>query len=126
MLELHCIPFATDYNYKALQCFHPSYPLNSLSGDGAEKPDLATILQSIGKECAPKWYDLGLQLGVPDTTLHIIEKDCPNNCNDAIRKMIQEWLQQCSKPTWRTIIVSLRKIHMDSLASDVKRKYCVM
>ena len=97
---------------------------NSLSGDGAEKPDIVTVLDCISEECAPKWYDLGLQLGVPDSNLRIIEKDCPNNCQDAMRKMIQEWLQLCSNPTWRIVALSLRKIHMNSLADCVEREYC--
>ena len=109
----------------ALQSFHAySFVSNSLSGDGAEKPNMKSVMQSIGEKCAPKWYDLGLQLGVPDSTLRIIEKDCQNNCKDAIRKMIHEWLHLCSKPTWRTVALSLRTIHMDSLANDVERKYC--
>ena len=85
---------------------------------------MKAVMQSIGDECAPKWYDLGLQLGVPDSTLRIIENDCQNNCKDAIRKMIHEWLQLCSNPTWRTVALSLRTIYMDSLANDVERKYC--
>ena len=39
---------------------------------------MKAVMQSIGDKCAPKWYDLGLQLGVPDSTLRIIEKDCQN------------------------------------------------
>ncbi|KAL5491785.1 hypothetical protein EMCRGX_G017144 [Ephydatia muelleri] len=78
-------------------CFEKASRL--LSGDGAEKPNMQTVMQSISEECAPKWYDLGLQLDVPDSTLRIIEKDCQNNCKDAIRKMIHEWLHLCSKPT---------------------------
>ena len=85
---------------------------------------MKTVMQSIGKECAPKWYDLGLQLCVPDSNLRIIEKDCHNNCQDAMRKMIQEWLQLCSNPTWRIVALSLRKIHMNSPAECVERKYC--
>ena len=85
---------------------------------------MKTVTQAISEECAHKWFDLGLQLDVPAKKLRNIEKDCPNNCQDAMKKMIQEWLDLCPNPTWRIIVSSLRKIGMIALANDVEREYC--
>ena len=74
-----------------------------------------------------KWYDIGVELNIPYTTLNVIEKDCPNNCADCLRKMLVAWLSSDSPPpSWSALVEALSSepVGEKRLAGEIQTKYC--
>ena len=45
-----------------------------------------------------KWYNLGLQLGIEDTELDVIEENSPKDIDACKRKMFKAWLRITPQP----------------------------
>ena len=95
--------------------------LHSLSGDGAEIPNMKTLMSSVATKCAPDWYRLGLQLDIPDSALQVIVADHHNNCEEGV---LHKWLGICTNPTCRAVVTALRKINKDKLAKRIEQEFC--
>ena len=85
--------------------------------------DLRDLLNTLNP-VAPKCYDLGLQLGVEDTKMHIIEHD-NRKCEDQLREILRERLKQESPLTWHDIVTALRaeRVGEQYLANAIDHKY---
>ena len=85
--------------------------------------DLRDILNTLNP-VAPKCYDLGLQLGIEDTKMHIIEHD-NRKCEDQLREILRERLKQESPLTWHDIVTALRaeRVGEQYLANAIDHKY---
>lgn len=60
-------------------------------------------------EAQLKWYDIGLELGLPWHTLEKITQECQDT-GECLRKMILEWLRAIDlKPTWRSLLNVLQR-----------------
>ena len=73
-----------------------------------------------------KWYNLGLALGLPSSTLDSIKAQY-DSTKDCLREMSKEWLKRTNpKPSWRAVIVGLRDVTVEEnqLAEEVEMKYC--
>ena len=73
-----------------------------------------------------KWYDIGLELNIPYHTLNVIEKDCPNNCADCLRKMLENWLTRTYPgPSWSGLVdaLSSEPVGEKRLARHLHSKY---
>ena len=72
-----------------------------------------------------KWYDIGLQLKVPEPTLKSIQSryDDPRIC---LREVIAVWLKAGDHTTWESLIDALRTRVIDEarLAAELEAKYC--
>ena len=84
---------------------------------------MKTLVSSL-KECAVKWYRLGLELDIPDDTLQVIEEDA-HNCDEALKKVLREWLQNCTNPTWIAVVQALKTIGLNTTASKIEKTYSV-
>ena len=63
-----------------------------------------SIVRSELHEVRAKWYDIGLDLGLPVSTLDTILQQCQDN-TECLRRMVQEWLKTTDpQPSWRTLI----------------------
>ena len=69
-----------------------------------------------------RWFDLGLFLGVDESTLQCIEQDTRGDCHTGLRRMFQEWLSNCEQPSWDSVIRALRKIKENKLAAEISQK----
>ena len=85
---------------------------------------MKTLVSSLSKECAVKWYRLGLELDIHYKTLQVIEDDT-HNCEKALIKVLQEWLDNCTNPTWIAVVQALKTIGLNQTASIVEKKYSV-
>ena len=85
--------------------------------------DLALLLNTLNP-VASKCLALGLQLGLNDSQLRIIERDY-RKCQDQLREIISERLRQESPLTWHDIARALRaeSVGERRLASEVENKY---
>ena len=70
----------------------------------------------------PLWYNLGLALGVDDSSLRFIEHDTRGDSETGLRRMFQEWLRSCEQPSWDIVIWALQKIGENRLAAEIRQK----
>ena len=75
------------------------------------------------------WHDLGLQLGLYDNTL----KDIKANYEDVterFRECMSAWLRGEDKvkdkdgPSWLSLVLALETLEKNSIATNIKQKYC--
>ena len=58
---------------------------------------------------SPEWMDLGLQLGIDQTTLRVIERDHRDMTRRCFMEMLSEWLKMIDPfPSWEGLIVALK------------------
>ena len=77
-------------------------------------------------EVRSKWYDIGLELGVPEGTLDCIERE-NHDISSRFLKMYSHWLKTTDpKPTWKALVTALQQpaINAHSLADTLRQKYC--
>ena len=72
-----------------------------------------------------KWYDIGLALNVPVTTLDSIEGQFGNH-SDKLREALKVWLKTAREPTWQDVVGVLKSpvVGEPKLASDIETKHC--
>lgn len=62
-----------------------------------------------------KWYELGLELGIDDDTMQIIEADSLKSSlsptKAALVAVFREWLQREDNPVWSDIVEALKVIN---------------
>ena len=68
-------------------------------------------------------YDLGIQLGVPESVLNDIEVDFKHSVADRRRATIREWLRIDEQPSWSKLIRALIAISERHLARNIALKY---
>ena len=94
----------THYNYVSISCTVDLVPDNL--------PKLLNLLV----DASPEWMDLGLQLGVDQTTLRVIERDHRDMTKRCFMEMLSEWLKMIDPlPSWETLLAALE-------SPSVKRK----
>ena len=77
----------TQFNYF---CFSaPSTPLT-----------LKEIQNELWEMTAAKWYQLGVQLGIPPATLSTIESDHSRDAQRCMTEVINWWLQNAPECSW--------------------------
>ena len=76
-------------------------------------------------EARTKWYDIGLALKVPVTTLDSIEGQFGNH-SDKLRETLKIWLKTATEPSWQDVVGVLKSpvVSEPKLASDIEAKYC--
>ena len=76
-------------------------------------------------EARTKWYDVGLALKVPVTTLDSIEGQFDNH-GDKLREALKVWLKTATEPTWQDVVDVLKRrvVGEPKLASDIEAKHC--
>ena len=72
-----------------------------------------------------KWYDIGLALKVPVTTLDSIEGQFGNH-SDKLRETLKIWLKTATEPSWQDVVGVLKNpvVGEPKLASYIEAKYC--
>lgn len=74
-----------------------------------------------------KWFDIGLELGIPQEDLKCIKNDYPQSSKSQFREMLIIWLKMVNpKPTWRALIKALQhpSVREEGLADTLRQKYC--
>ena len=84
-------------------------------------------LRALLKELHPvraSWYNIGLELDIPYTTLDCYEKKNSDHLY-LLREVLKHWLDS-AVPTWEAVVVALRSPIVDNmrLAAKLESKYC--
>ena len=70
-----------------------------------------------------EWYELGLQLGVEDTELEVIEKDNRGDLKACRRNMFREWLRITPSPSYQRLVGALVAVGEAKEADLLCKKY---
>ena len=70
-----------------------------------------------------KWYNLGLQLGIEDTELDVIEENNSKDIDTCKRKMFQAWLRITPSPSYQQLVEALVAVRETSEADHLCKKY---
>ena len=69
------------------------------------------------------WYRLGIQLGVTEDNLDVIEQNYPRDAKMCRSKMFSTWLRSDSSAIYEKLIKALVLVGKQSLAGELCRKY---
>ena len=88
---------------------------------------------------AHRWYDIGLALGIRNSTMESIKSKGQGDVHELLRNMVIEWLKmnynvdRFGPPTWRRIVEAVGEISggknpalADKLAKKYKGKPCIL
>ena len=89
-----------------------------------EPPPPVPTLRELSKlPVANCWYRLGVQLGIPDNELDVIEQNYPRDTRMCQSKMFGVWLRNESAPTYVKMVKALVAVDKTSLAEELCGKY---
>ena len=57
---------------------------------------------------AAKWYQLGMQLGIPPVTLSTIESDHPRDAQRCMTEVINWWLRNAPERSWAKLAEAVK------------------
>ena len=100
------------------------YFTHDLPGNVLTLDDLGLLLEEL-LVVGPKWYHLGLQLGVRTGTLDDIQAQF-HSFIDQLLEMLKTWLTTSDNPSWKTLTRALRSriVGASQLADILERTYC--
>ena len=70
-----------------------------------------------------KWYNLGLQLGIEDTELDVIEENNPKDIDACKRKMFKTWLRITPSPSYHQLVEAMLELGEITEADRLCKKY---
>ena len=70
-----------------------------------------------------EWYELGLQLGVEDAELEVIEKNNRGDLKTCRRNMFRAWLRITPSPSYQQLVEALVAVGEDKEADLLRKKY---
>ena len=71
------------------------------------------------------WYRLGLQLGISDTELDIIENDHKQDTEGALQKTFKLVLRRKNPDlTWENVVDALKRVGENKTARTIKHNFC--
>ena len=75
--------------------------------------DMGTVLTVLW-DARPKWYYIGIQLGVKVPDLDVIKEKNLKNADECITELLNKWLRQANPPpTWNSIVKALQSPIVD-------------
>ena len=87
---------------------------------GSDRPTVIEFNHHVRDEVAINWYELGINLMIPNQQLSIIRKNYSQNVQMCCTKMFESWLQVDPTANWNKLIEALEKINHITLAEEVR------
>ena len=72
---------------------------------------------------AVEWYDLGLQLGVENAEMKVIQKNNPGDLTTCRREMFEVWLRITPNPSYQQLVEALLAVRETNEAECLCKKY---
>ena len=70
-----------------------------------------------------EWYNIGLQLGVKDTELKVIQQNYPRDSKACKREMFSAWLRKASSHSYQQVVEALQAVGENREANRLCREY---
>ena len=90
------------------------------------EPSLKVLLNELYPVRA-SWYNIGLQLDIPYTTLECFKQNYSDQL-ELMREMLKEWFKTAidPPPSWEAVVTALRSPAVNEMcvAVQLKEKYC--
>ena len=96
---------------------------NLTTSPGVSTPPMKPELKDLVLVQTTKWYNLGLQLGIKDTELDVIEENNPKDIDACKRKMFKAWLRITPSPSYQQLVEALQTVGEISEADHLYNKY---
>ena len=90
---------------------------------GVSTPPIKPQLKDLVLVRTTKWYNLGLQLGIEDTELDVIEENNPKDIDACKRKMFKTWLRITPSPSYQQLVEALQEVGEITEAGRLCKKY---
>ena len=87
-----------------------------------DESHLAAVVHVL-RDVTPDWMRLGLNLGIDNTTLEIIQSDNPRNIQDCHQKMLSTWLRK-GGANRNTLIQALEKMNRGYIIDTICSQVC--
>ena len=97
--------------------------LESTAAQRRSPPPVPTLRELCELPVATCWYGLGVQLGIPDNELDVIQQNYPRDTRMCQSKMFSVWLRNESAPTYEEMVKALVAVDKTSLAEMLCGKY---
>ena len=97
--------------------------LNLTTSPGVSTPPMKPQLKDLVLVQTTKWYNLGLQLGIKDTELDVIEENNPKDIDTCKRKMFKAWLRITPSPSYQQLVEALQTVGEISEADHLCKKH---
>ena len=101
-----------------------------MTDGGPRQPEVTSplkfsdLLSELLSEVSADWEDIGLILELKEGQLSAIKSDHQES-NKCFREMLKLWLKQVEPPpTWSAIIKAIHILKYESLAEELRKKYC--
>ena len=124
-----CPPHCAANFLFSLLCFFDFITLSSVMAQsrasGAQATD-ALNLQTLYSDLSTvaKWYELGINLGLPKHELDKIQLDHAHHGNDRQRvEMLDLWLRGTTKAAYGDVEIALRKMGENRVAESIHQNY---
>ena len=125
-----CTVFPVAVKCDSLSEIKKSSSTRPLQGSSTERQKLSLRLfqANVASAILDKWEAVGVQLDVPLSTIHTIEKERQGNLN-RIAEVFDHWQRcpSCQRPfCWDTVVEVLRSpdIKETELADKISQKFC--
>ena len=73
------------------------------------------------KDIITEWYDLGLQLGLPDSSLRLIGSN--PDIEGHLRMMLSKWLSYDTQASWEKLANALNTMGKNAVAANIRSKF---
>ena len=73
------------------------------------------------RDVATEWYDLGLQLGLPEHILKLIGSN--PDIEGHLRMLLSKWLDYDPEASWDKLANALNTMRKNAIAANIRSKY---
>ena len=87
--------------------------------------ELRDVVLALKDVAGTQWYDLGLQLKLPPSTLDAIAAD-HQATDDCKRAMLRKWLQSDPEATWERLAAALTLTGHKTAAAVIRRQFSLV
>ena len=85
-----------------------NFCLNYLCSIAVSTLTLKEIQSELNEMAAAKWYQLGMQLGIPPATLSTIENDHSRDAQRCMTEVINCWLRNTPECSWAKLAEAVK------------------
>ena len=87
--------------------------------------ELRDVVLALKDVADTQWYDLGLQLKLPPSTLDTIAADHQAS-DDCKRTMLRKWLQSDPEASWERLVAALTLTGHKTTAAVIRRQFSLV
>ena len=73
------------------------------------RPTPKDLQQYVTRQYATSWWEIGIQLDLPNEALSIIQVDNPLDVRRRCNEMLMKWLQADIKASWQKLFTAIDK-----------------